>query len=185
MTVKKVGVLVGSLRRESWSRKIAKAMMLQSPASMVMEGVAIDDLPIYNQDWDDTGYPPQPWTALREKIKSYDAFVFVTPEYNRSVPAVLKNALDVASRPHVKNAWSGKPGGVISVSPGSIGGFGANYHIKQTLACLNVAVMPQPEAYIGNASSLFDADGVLTDSHTLGLLKKFLAAFAVWIEKNA
>jgi chromate reductase len=108
----------------------------------------------------------------------------VTPEYNRSMPGVLKNAIDIASRPYGKNAWNGKPGAVISVSPGAIGGFGANHHLRQSLVFLNVPALQQPEAYIGNAAKLFDESGKLTDDSTRDFLQKFLQAFAQWIERN-
>jgi chromate reductase len=111
--------------------------------------------------------------------------LFVTPEYNRSVPAVLKNALDVGSRPYGKSVWSGKPGAVISASPGAIGGFGANHHLRQSLVFLDVPAMQQPEAYLGGADKFFDADGKLTNTDTRGFLKKFMDSFAAWIASNA
>jgi chromate reductase len=111
--------------------------------------------------------------------------LFVTPEYNRSVPAVLKNAIDVGSRPYGQSAWDGKPGAVISVSPGAIGGFGANHHLRQSLVFLNVPVLQQPEAYVGNAAALFDKDGNLVNDDTRKFFKGFLDAFASWIERHA
>ena len=128
-----------------------------APASLTLEIVEIGHLASYNQDLDKE--PPADWTALREKIRSMDAVLFVTPEYNRSVPGLLKNAIDIASRPPGQSAWSGKPGAVVSVSPGAMGGFGANHHLRQSLVFLNVPAMPQPEAYIGGADKLFDAGG--------------------------
>jgi chromate reductase len=110
--------------------------------------------------------------------------LFLTPEYNRSVPGVLKNAIDVGSRPYGKSAWNGKPGAVISVTSGALGAFGANHHLRQSLVFLNVPAMPQPEAYIGNAASLFDDKGTLTNDSTRSFLQKFLQAFAQWIERN-
>jgi chromate reductase len=110
--------------------------------------------------------------------------LFITPEYNRSVPGVLKNALDVASRPYGHSAWNGKPGAVVSVSPGVIGGYGANHHLRQSLVFLNVPAMAQPEAYIGGAAKLFDASGNLADESTKEFVTKFLTAFATWIERN-
>ena len=111
--------------------------------------------------------------------------LFVTPEYNRSVPGVLKNAIDVGSRPYGKSAWDGKPGAVVSVSPGAIGGFGANHHLRQSLVFLNMPAMQQPEAYIGGADKLFDASGKLTNDGTREFLQKFMAAFAAWIAINS
>jgi chromate reductase, NAD(P)H dehydrogenase (quinone) len=110
--------------------------------------------------------------------------LFVTPEYNRSVPAVLKNALDVGSRPYGKSMWNGKPGAVISVSPGALGGFGANHHLRQTLVFLNIPTMQQPEAYIGNAMNLFDAVGNLAQDSIKEFAAKYMQAFAAWVERN-
>jgi len=110
--------------------------------------------------------------------------LFVTPEYNRSVPGVLKNAIDVASRPYGRNSFEGKPAAIISVSPGAVGGFGANHHLRQSLVFLNVPVMQQPEAYLGGAGSFFDADGKLNNDSTREFLTKFVRAFAKWIETN-
>ncbi len=180
--VRNVAVLVGSLRKESFNRKIAAALAELAPAALRLEIVDIGHLSLYNQDLDDD--PPTDWLDLRAKIKAADALLFVTPEYNRSVPGVLKNALDIASRPYGKSAWDGKPGAVISCSVGAIGGFGANHHLRQSLVFLNVPVMQQPEAYIGNAAALFDADGKLQNDGTRNFLTGFAASFAAWIEAN-
>jgi chromate reductase len=128
------------------------------------------------------GAPRPEWVAFREKVDAADAVLFVTPEYNRSVPGVLKNAIDVASRPYGHSAWDGKPGAVVSVSPGAIGGFGANQHLRQSCVFLNVPTMQQPEAYIGGAATLFDKDGNLINESTRKFLKSFIEAFSVWIE---
>lgn len=183
--MKRVGVLVGSLRKESFSRKVAKTLMALAPADFQMEEVEIGGLAMFNQDFDDEGRTPAQWADFREGLKKFDAFLFVTPEYNRSVPAVLKNALDIGSRPYGKNVWDGKPGAVVSVTPGALGAFGSNHHLRQTLVFLNVPTMPQPEAYIANAANLFNNDGVLTDGGTRGFLQKFMDAFGVWVGKNA
>lgn len=175
-----VAVLVGSLRKDSFSRKTAKSLMALAPASLKLEIAEIGHLPLYNQD--DDAKPPAASVAFKAQIEAADAVLFVTPEYNRSVPGVLKNAIDIASRPYGKSAWSGKPGGVISVTPGGLGAFGANHHLRQSLVFLNVPTMPQPEAYISNASKLFDDAGELTDDDTRGFLLRFMAAFAAWIE---
>lgn len=177
-----VAVIVGSLRKESFNRKMAHALSAQAPPSLKLEIVEIGDLSQYNQDLDET--PPPLWVSFREQIKSKDAVLFVTPEYNRSVPGVLKNAIDIASRPYGQSAWSGKPGAVVSVSVGAIGGFGANHHLRQSLVFLNVPTMPQPELYVGNAADLFDAEGKVKSEATRKLLQKFVDAFAVWIEAN-
>ena len=129
--------------------------------------------------------PPAEWVALRQQVKSCDGILFVTPEYNRSVPAVLKNALDVGSRPYGQSVWAGKPGAVVSVSPGTIGGFGANHHLRQSFVFLDIPAMQQPEAYIGGAAQLFDADGKLTNEATRDFLVKFMAAFAHWVERHS
>lgn len=185
MEKKKVAVLVGSLRKESFSKKIAKNLKELAPESVEMHDVDISDLAIFNQDLDDLGKPPAPWTAFRELMKQYDAVLFITPEYNRSVPPVLKNALDVGSRPYGQSVWDGKPCAVVSVSPGGLSGFGANHHLRQSLVFLNMPTLQQPEAYIGSVATLLDANGVLINEETRGFLKKFMDSFGAWVEINA
>ncbi len=180
---KKIAVFIGSLRKESFNRKMAKVLTTLAPESLMLEIIEIGGLPLYDQDYDDEGKPPSAWTAFREHVKSFDGFLFVTPEYNRSVPGVLKNALDVGSRPYGQSVW-GRPGAVMSVSPGAIGGFGANHHLRQSLVFLDVPTMQQPEAYIGGAAQLFDANGNITNETTREFLIKFMDAFATWITKN-
>ena len=182
---KKIAVFIGSLRKESFNRKMAKVLATLAPKSLMLEIIEIGGIPLYNQDYDDGGTPPPALTAFRERVKSFDGFLFVTPEYNRSVPGVLKNALDVGSRPYGQSVWGGKPGAVISVSPGAIGGFGANHHLRQSLVFLDVPTMQQPEAYIGGAAQLFDADGKITNEATREFLVKFINAFAAWVAKNS
>src|SRR5438270_1292616 len=155
----KIGVFVGSLRKESYNLKIAKALITLAPETLSLEIVNIGDLPLYNEDLEKS--LPLQWKTFREQLATFDGVLFVTPEYNRSVPAVLKNAIDVGSRPYGKNSWDGKPGAVVSVSPGNIGAFGANHHLRQSLVFINVPAMPQPEAYIGGAAKLFDQNGAL------------------------
>ncbi len=181
MAQKKIAVIVGSLRKGSYNRKMAKALIKLAPASLGLEMLEIGDLPLYDQDLDDD--PPAAWTGFRERLKKFDGVLFVTPEYNRSVPGVLKNAIDVGSRPYGQSVWGGKPGAVISVSPGAIGGFGANHHLRQSLVFLDVPAMQQPEAYIGGAAQLFDAGGNITNETTRGFLMKFLEALAAWVTK--
>jgi chromate reductase len=180
-TPRDVAVLVGSLRKDSLNRKVALALAGLAPAGLKLDLVEIGQLPFYNQDLD--AQPPAPWVAFRDRIRRADAVLFVTPEYNRSVPAVLKNAIDVGSRPYGKSAWDGKPGAVVSASPGAIGGFGANHHLRQSLVFLNVPVLQQPEAYLGGVDKLFDESGGANES-TRGFLVKYLTAFAAWIERN-
>jgi chromate reductase len=181
-TIRDVAVFVGSLRKESFNRKLANALIAMGPAPLKLEIVEIKHLPLYNQD--DDANPPAASATFKERVQRADAVLFVTPEYNRSVPGVLKNAIDVASRPYGKSAWNGKPGAIISLSPGVIGAFGANHHLRQSLVFLNVPTLQQPEAYIGNAAKLFDAAGQLTDDTARDFLQKFLQAFAQWIERN-
>ena len=182
---RRIAVFVGSLRKASWTRKVAQVLIELAPGSLQSEIVEIGQLPLYNQDFDDNGNPPAEWMAFRQQVKVYDAVLFVTPEYNRSVPGLLKNAIDVGSRPYGQSSWDRKPGAVISVSPGAIGGFGANHHLRQSLVFLNVPCMAMPEAYVGGIASKFNATGAMTDDSTLGFLRKFMAAFAEWVELNA
>lgn len=182
MAARDIALLVGSLRKGSFNRMTAHALIELAPESLKLEIVEIRDLPLYDQDLD--AAPPGQWTAFRERIRRADAALFVTPEYNRSVPGVLKNAIDVASRPYGKSAWDRKPAGVISVSPGAIGGFGANHHLRQSLVFLNMPALQQPEVYIANCASLFDEHGKLSDENTRRFLKTFLDAFAAWIDRN-
>jgi chromate reductase, NAD(P)H dehydrogenase (quinone) len=178
-----VAVVVGSLRKGSFTRKVALALAALAPPSLRLEIIEIRNLSLYDQDLDES--PPQSWSDFRKRIKAADAVLFATPEYNRSVPGVLKNAIDVGSRPYGQSAWDGKPGAVISVSPGAIGGFGANHHLRQSLVFLNVPVLQQPEAYVGRANKLFDAEGKLTDDSTREFLQKFMQAFGSWVDTHA
>jgi chromate reductase len=175
-----VAVLVGSLRKESFTRKVANAIINVAPASLRFDVVEIGQVSLYNQDLETS--PPPEWVALRDRVRAADAILFATPEYNRSVPGVLKNAIDVASRPKESNAFNGKPGAVVSVSPGTLAGFGANHHLRQMLVFLNVPAMQQPEVYIGGASKLFDPLGNLTNDSTRDFLRTFAESFARWIE---
>jgi chromate reductase len=179
--VKKLAVIVGSLRENSLNRKIATELVALAPQTIAPKFIEIGELPLYNQDLDDQGRTPSAWSTFRKQIKESDALLFVTPEYNRSIPGVLKNAIDVGSRPAGQNAWGGKPGAVVSASPGSIGGFGANHHLRQSLSCLNVFTLSQPEAYISQVASLFNAEGTLINEDTRQFLTKFMNAFASWI----
>jgi chromate reductase len=179
-----VAVFVGSLRKDSFNRKMANALSGLAPDGLRLAIVEIGQLPLYNQDDDVSGKVPPAWQALRDRVKAADAVLFVTPEYNRSVPGVLKNAIDVTSRPYGQSAFDGKPGAVVSVSPGAIGGFGANQHLRQMMVFLNVPMLQQPEAYVGGAASLFDDKGNLTNPATREFFGKFMQAFAAWIERN-
>jgi len=174
--------IVGSLRKDSLNRKMAQAII--AAASPALEGRIVDiDMPLFNQDLEVT--PPASWVAFREAIKPVDAALFVTPEYNRSMPAAMKNALDVGSRPSGHSVWTGKPAAVISVSPGATGGFGANHHLRQSLVSFDMPTMAQPEAYIGHASAAFDADGKIATEALAKLVANFAAAFARWTAAHA
>jgi chromate reductase len=183
-TPRDVAVLVGSLRKQSFNRKMANAMRELAPSTLRLEIVEIGALPLYNPDLEEPD-PPPPWVAFRARIGRADGVLFVTPEYNRSVPGALRNAIDVGSRPSGKSAWKGKPCGVISVSPGAIGGFGANHQLRQSLVFLDMPTLQQPEAYIGGAASLFDGEGRLANESTREFVRKFVDALAKWIERNA
>ena len=175
----KVAVIVGSLRKESFNRRTAKAMIEVAPDSMSFDFLEIGQLPMFNQDLEET--PPDEWVRFREEIRAADAFLFLTPEYNRSIPGVLKNAIDVGSRPYGQNSWDGIPAAIVSVSIGNIAGFGANHHLRQSLVFVNVPTMAQPEAYIADAGNLFDSDGKIINEGTKEFLKSFMQSFETWI----
>ena len=178
-----VAVLVGSLRRESFTRRVAVALGKLAPPTLKLEIVEIGDLPLYNQDLE-TAEPPAPWTRFRDRLRAAEAVLFATPEYNRSVPAVLKNAIDVGSRPYGKSVFGGKPAAVVSVSPGALGAFGANHHLRQSLVFLDMPTLQQPEVYLGGAATLVDEQGNITNDGTREFLTKFMATFASWIEQQ-
>lgn len=177
----KVSVLVGSLRQDSYNKRIAEAMIKIAPHSLCLELVEIGDLPLYNEDLD-SDLPPESYANFREKIRASDAILILSPEYNRSVPAVLKNALDVGSRPYGKNVWNDKPAAILTSSIGAIGGFGANHHLRQTLTFLNMPCMSQPEAYLGNIADSFDDAGNLTERAHL-FIKNFIEAYDKWVRR--
>nr|WP_311197556.1 NAD(P)H-dependent oxidoreductase [Rugamonas brunnea] len=186
MTAKKIGILVGSLRKDSYTRKVAQALVSLAPSTLTFEFIDIGELPLYNQDLEENGaVAPAAWTAFRQRVQGCDGVLFFTPEYNRSVPAALKNAIDVGSRPYGSSVWGGKPGAILSVSPGAIGGFGANHHLRQSMVFLDVPLLQQPEAYIGGAAKLFDDSGKLANEGTQQFLQKFAAAYAHWVDTNA
>jgi chromate reductase, NAD(P)H dehydrogenase (quinone) len=175
----KLAVLVGSLRKDSVNRKVANALIALAPSSLQPAIVELGDLSIYNQDLDAT--PPAAWVTFRDAIRASDAVLFVTPEYNRSVPAVLKNAIDVGSRPYGQSVWNGKPAAIVSASPSAIGAFGANHHLRQSLVFLNMPTLQQPEAYVGHADTLFGADGKLANEGTGKFLAGYMASLAAWV----
>jgi chromate reductase len=180
----KVAVVVGSLRSQSVNRKAALALAKLAPANLDLEIVEIGALPLYNEDVEAAG-APEAWTHFRAQIASSDAVLFVTPEYNRSVPGALKNAIDVGSRPYGSSAWAKKPAAVMSISPGAIGGFGANHHLRQSMVFLDMPLLQQPEAYVGGGFTLFDETGEIAAESTRAFFQAFIDAFAGWIELTA
>lgn len=181
MSKKKIAVLVGSLRKESVNRKLANELIKLAPETVELEIVEIGDLAHYNEDMDHN--PPAAWVSFRKKIAAADGFLFVTPEYNRTFSGVIKNALDVGSRPYGENNWGGKPGGIVSSSMSALGGEGANLALRQPMVFLNIFMMQQPEAYIGNSMELFDEENNLKSEDTRTFLKDWVNAFAEWIYK--
>jgi chromate reductase, NAD(P)H dehydrogenase (quinone) len=179
----KIGILVGSLRKESFSKKIAANVATLFPEGYESEFIEIENLPFYNQDYDNENNVRAEYTTFRNRIKEFDAILFVTPEYNRSVPAVLSNAVDVGSRPYGASVWNGKPAAIISQSPGNLGGFGANHHLRQIISCLNMPLVQQPEAYISNSASLLDENGKVKNEGTIQFLQSFVDTFVNLIKK--
>ena len=181
MSKKNIGIVVGSLRKNSFNKAIANYVSSIIPSNYDVKFIDISNVEFFNEDLESN--PPASWTRLREEVKASDSFLFFTPEYNRSFPAVLKNALDVASRPYGQSVWAGKPAGVISVSMGAIAGFGANHHLRQVLTFLDVYPLQQPEAYIGNVMSLLDEAGNLANEDTKKFLQFYVDAFLNWSNK--
>jgi chromate reductase len=181
-TTHQVAIVVGSLRKDSINRKLANELVRLAPSSLAFSFVEIGELPLFNQDHETNPSPPV--TVFKQAIKAADAVLFVTPEYNRSVPGVLKNAIDTGSRPYGQSAWTGKAGAIISASPGPMGGFGANHHLRQVLVSVGISAMAQPEAYIGSADKLFDENGTFNNEKSAEFLKKFLQSFTQWIERH-
>ena len=181
--MKKIGILVGSLRKKSFSKKIAANVAALFPEGYESEFIEIENLPFYNQDYDNENNVREEYANFRNRIKEIDAVLFVTPEYNRSVPAVLSNALDIGSRPYGASVWNGKPAAIISQSPGNLGGFGANHHLRQIITCLNMPVVQQPEAYISNAAALLDENDKVKNDGTVQFLQSFVDSFIDLIKR--
>ena len=182
MAERDVAIVVGSLREGSLNRRLSHELVRLAPAGLRFTEVGIGALPLYNEDLE-KGTPPREWAGFREAIGATDAVLFVTPEYNRSMPGVLKNAIDVGSRPYGRSAWAKKPGAIVSVTSGALGAFGANHHLRQSCVFLDMPIMPQPEAYLAKAGDYFGEDGRVKDEKLAGFLTGFMAAFADWIEK--
>ena len=182
--VRNVAVLVGSLRKDSSSRKVAKALEALAPANLKFDFVEIGDLPHYDPDLE-TDAPPAAWTRFRNQVAAADAVLFVTPEYNRSFPGFLKNAIDVGSRPWGKAVWTEKPALIASLSMGALGGFGANHALRQAISFFDMPLLGQPEVYVGSAQTLFNETGELTDETTAEFFRGVGQAFAAHIERTS
>jgi chromate reductase len=177
----KIAIVVGSLRRDSINLKVARSLCAFAGDRLNCNIVTIANLPLYNQEYDPD--PPQEYVRFREEIASKDGVLFVTPEYNRGVPGVLKNAIDVGSRPYGKSVWDRKPAAIVSASPGAIGGFGANHQLRQACVFLNMPMMQQPETYLGHVTAdRFDDDGCLRDGPLKELVLSLASAFADWVD---
>ena len=177
----KIAILVGSLRKDSINKKVARSICALRGDNLECSVVEIGDLPLYNEDLDKN--PPEQWVRLRDQVRAADGVLFVSPEYNRGVPGVLKNAIDVGSRPYGQSVFDQKPAAIVTASPGSVGGFGSNHQIRQAAVFLNMPVMQQPEAYLGHVSGdSFDADGCLKEGPLKEIVIKLACAFHDWVE---
>jgi chromate reductase len=177
-----VVVIVGSLRKESFTRKIAHALAKIAPETLKLNLVGLHDISFFNQDLEAT--PPADWLAFREKLQKSDGILFITPEYNRSIPGVLKNAIDVGSRPYGKSSFNGKPTGIVSNSPGPLGGVSAAKHLQNILPGISGPIMQQPEIYLNGVGDAFDDKGELSKDALRGVLKQYIDAFAGFVEKH-
>jgi chromate reductase len=181
MSRHKIAIIVGSLRKDSLNRKVARSICALRNDNLDCSMIEIGDLPLYNQDLDVD--PPEQWVRFRKEVGAADGVLFVSPEYNRGIPGVLKNAIDVGSRPYGQSVFDKKPAAIVTASPGSIGGFGSNHQIRQAAVFLNMPVMQQPEAYLGHVSDdSFDGDGCLKDGPLKDLVTVVAHAFAGWVE---
>ena len=176
----RIAIIVGSLREGSINRKVARSICALRNDNLDCSMIEIGDLPLYNQDLDSN--PPEPWTRFRQQVGEADGVLFCSPEYNRGIPGVLKNAIDVGSRPYGKSVFDKKPAAIVTASPGGIGGFGANHQIRQAGVFLNMPMMQQPEAYLGHVTDdSFDADGRLKEGPLKGLIEVLAHAFHDWV----
>lgn len=176
-----VAVFVGSLREDSYNRRLARAIERLVPAHLKFNPVRIDDLPLYNQDFD-AAYPPV-CQRLKQEIESADALLFVTPEYNRAIPGVLKNAIDIASRPWGKNSFAGKPAAVCGISIGAVGTAISQQHLRGTLAYLDVPTLGQPEVYLQFKDELIAPDGTISSDRTRTFLQGFVDRYVQWVQR--
>jgi chromate reductase, NAD(P)H dehydrogenase (quinone) len=181
MSRHRIAIVVGSLRKDSINRKVARSICAFASDKLDCSIVEIGSLPLYDQDSDAS--PPPEYVRFRKAIAAADGVLFCTPEYNRGVPGVLKNAIDVGSRPYGASVWDKKPAAIVSASPGGIGGFGANHQLRQACVFLNMPVMQQPEAYLGHVTDdSFEADGCLKDGPLKSLIMTLAGAFADWVD---
>lgn len=176
-----IGVIIGSLRKDSWNRKLAHAVEKLMPAGFQFHYIRIDDLPLFSQDLE-ADYPPAA-RRLKQDIEAAQALLFVTPEYNRSMPGVLKNAIDLASRPWGTNSFAGKPAAVMGASIGAAGTALAQQHLRNSLVFVNVLVLAQPEVFIQAKDGLFDADGNIAKDDTRKFLQQFVERYVAWIQR--
>jgi chromate reductase len=177
-----IGVILGSSRQTGWTRKVAEALSELTPRGVVLRRIDIADLPLYREELEEPS-PPEQWLRFRAEVRTLDAALFVTPEHNRSVPAALKNAIDIGSSPDDHSVWERKPAAIVSHSPGRLGGFGANHHLRQSLVFLDMPVLQQPELYVSAVEKLFDANGRMHEGAMRERFSRFLEAFREWSER--
>lgn len=182
MSQYRIAVIVGSLRKDSFNRQLAEALARMAPADVELRISRIDDLPLYNQDED--GNPPASAVRLKDEVRAAQGVIFVTPEYNRSIPGVLKNAIDHASRPYGQSAWAGKPAGIIGVSVGAIGTACAQQHLRAILGYLDMPTLGQPEAFLHAREGFFDADGNIGEG-SRKFVQGWLDAYVAWVKRHA
>lgn len=183
MSQYQIALLVGSLRRDSFNRRLADALVELAPPELAFQHVRIDDLPLYNQD--DEASPAEPVQRLKAEITASQGVLFATPEYNRSVPGVLKNAIDHASRPYGQSVWAGKPAGVVGASVGAPGASMAQQHLRNILAYLDMPTLGQPEVFIQVTDGMFDERGKLAREDTRQFLQSWMDRYAAWVQKHA
>ena len=177
----KIAIIIGSLRKDSLNRSVARSICALRNDNLDCSMIEIGDLPLYNQDLDSD--PPEQWTRFRQQIAASDGVLFCSPEYNRGIPGVLKNAIDVGSRPYGQSVFDKKPGAIVTASPGSVGGFGSNHQIRQAAVFLNMPIMQQPEAYLGHVSDeSFGEDGCLKEGPLKEIITGLAHAFHDWVD---
>ncbi len=183
MDTYRIAVMVGSLRKASWNKRLADVIVAMAPAQLDFGFVRIDDLPLYNQDEDES--QREPVRRMKQEIRSADGVLFVTPEYNRSIPGVLKNAIDHGSRPFGDSAWEGKPAGIVGASPGAMGSALSQQHLRNVLVSLDMPTLAQPEAFVQVHDGVFDSKGGVSDEPLRVFLQEWLDRYAAWVAKFA